>query len=374
MVRFGRKRFLPMALAAMAGAATIVSTAGVATAGGSLNTGCSSDLTATGPAELQDTVHPTTAIGTPGHPDAGGATPIDTTIDVVLPEGYCASNEAYPVIYMLHGASGSYADWTNPNDGDLLAYVQRQQAADPGALDDIFVMPDGGPGGWYSDWYDGSRQYETYHLTDVLDYVTGSYDADGRDMGIAGLSMGGFGALSYAARHPGMFKVAASFSGAVDMLYGAPASGAAFSALHSSYDTPTDAVWGNQVTNEPNWAAHNPASLAGRLKGTTLLLASGTGTPGGPQGDALDPTSSGFDPGGYALEFFIFQMNLSLVKSLVVAGESCSPAALDPHATSVPAGSCTTDFYPGGYHGWPYWRADAAWALPLMDEQLHRAS
>jgi diacylglycerol O-acyltransferase/trehalose O-mycolyltransferase len=371
MYRIGRKWRLALALAVMAGLASIGSTAGIAEGATSLNTGCSSDVTASGPAEVQDTVYPTTAIGTPGHPNNDGATPVNTTIDVILPEGYCASSRAYPIIYMLHGAGGSYADWTNPNDGNLLSYVQDQQGADPSALNDIFVMPDGGAGGWYSNWFDGSRQYETYHLTDVLNYITQTYDANGKDMGIAGLSMGGFGALSYAARHPGMFRVAASFSGAVDMLYGFPASGAAFTALNSEYNTPTDAVWGNQITDESNWAAHNPASLAAQLKGTTLLLASGTGTPGGPQGDALDPTSPGFDPGGYALEFFIFQMNLSLVKSLAAAGVTCSASVLDPQAKSVAAGSCTTDFYPGGYHGWPYWRADAAWALPLMDQQLH---
>ena len=372
MLSIGRKWRLPMALAAMAGLASIVSTAGIATAGTSLNTGCSSDMTAGGPAEIQNTVFPASALGTPGHPNRDGAAPINTTIDLILPEGYCASNQAYPIIYMLHGASGSYADWTNPNDGNLLSYVQKQEAANHSALNDIFVMPDGGAGGWYSDWYDGSRQYETYHLTDILNFMTQTYDVNTQDMGIAGLSMGGFGSLSYAARHPGMFKVAASFSGAVDMLYGSPASGPAFTALNSQYDTPTDAVWGNQLTNESNWAAHNPQSLAKDLKGTTLLLASGTGTPGGAQGDALDPTSPGFDPGGYALESFILQMNVSLVKSLAVAGDSCLPSALNSQAAFVPPGSCTTDFYPGGYHGWPYWRADAAWALPLMDQQLHR--
>lgn len=372
MVRIGRGLRLPTVLAALAGLGSLVSTAGVATAGTSLNSGCSSDLTASGPAELQGPVSPTTAIGTPGRPDGAGATPIDTTIDVILPEGYCASSHAYPVVWMLHGAGGSHADWTNPNDGDLLSYVQSQQAADASALQDVFVMPDGGPGGWYSDWYDGSRQYETYHLTDVLDYLARTYDVDSTDMGIAGLSMGGFGALSYAARHPGMFRVAASFSGAVDMLYGAPVSGVAFTGLSSAYNTPTDAVWGSQLTNEPDWAAHNPASLARQLEGTTLLLASGTGTPGGPDGDALNPTAPDFNPGGYALESFIFQMNLSLVKSLAAAGVSCSPSTLSPGAASVPVGSCTTDFYAGGYHGWPYWHADATWALPLMDHLLHR--
>jgi diacylglycerol O-acyltransferase/trehalose O-mycolyltransferase len=102
-------------------------------------------------------------------------------------------------------------------------------------------------------------------------------------------------------------------------------------------------VWGNQQSDEAVWAEHNPASLASRLKGVRILLASGTGTPGGAGGD--DPT----DPGAYGLENGVFQMNQSLVRALDQAGVA--------H---------TDDFYAGGYHGWPYWQADLHWALPQI--------
>lgn len=46
------------------------------------------------------------------------------------------------------------------------------------------------------------------------------------------------------------------------------------------------------------------------------------------------------------MENGILQMNLSLVRALDQAGV--------PH---------TDNFYPGGYHGWPYWQADLHWAL-----------
>jgi S-formylglutathione hydrolase FrmB len=149
--------------------------------------------------------------------------------------------------------------------------------------------------------------------------------------------------MSYAARHPGMFKAAASFSGAVDTMFGFPASGVGFSALHQQFGTPDDRVWGNQLTDEANWRAHNPTDLVASLKGTALFIATGTGTPGGPAGDVPD------NPGGYGIEAFIFQLNLSFARALTLAG--------------VPF---TSDFYPGGYHGWPYWERELHWALPQM--------
>ena len=266
----------------------------------------------------------------------------DDHVDVLLPKGYCdgaAAGLRYPVLYLLHGAGDTYATWTA--NTDLVAF--SQSLPDP----PIIVMPDAGhnaQAGWYSNWEDGEYQWESFHISVLQGYVNKTYRTLKGDIGIAGLSMGGFGALSYAARNKHMFKVAASFSGAVDMLYGAPATGVVLSELHSQYGTPDDRVWGNQLTNESTWASHNPASLAPKLEGTAILLASGTGTPGGPQGDDSS------NPGGYALESGVFQMNLSLVRALDLAGV--------PH---------TDHFYAGGYHGWLYWQADMHWALPVID-------
>lgn len=269
----------------------------------------------------------------------------DNRINVLLPPGYCEPSNAhlyYPVLYLLHGAGDTYQAWAT--NTDLVSFAAH--VANP----PIIVMPDAGhnaQAGWYSDWVSGDYQWEQFHITYLQAYVNSAYRTVPDDIAIAGLSMGGFGAMSYAARHKKMFKVAASFSGALDMLYGAPATGVIFSELNSQYGTPDDRVWGNQVTDYQNWEAHNPASLAPQLKGTVVLLASGTGTPGGAYGD--DPS----DPGAYALENGVFQMNLSMVRALTVAG--------------VPY---QTHFYAGGYHGWPYWQADLHWALPIIDSVL----
>ncbi|MGI8493265.1 MAG: alpha/beta hydrolase [Acidimicrobiales bacterium] len=290
-----------------------------------------------------------------GHPAAGcteGLTTVavplaagrprvtDDRVDVLLPSGYCSSAQRYPVLYLLHGAGDTYQSWSA--NTDLVAFARSYRM--------VIVMPDGGHNsqtGWYSNWLDGEYQWETYHTQVLPRYIDSHYRVLGRDIAIAGLSMGGFGALSYAARHPGTYRVAASFSGAVDTLYAAPLTGVVFAFLRSQYGTPDARIWGDQLTDEPIWAAHNPTSLAPRLAGTELLLASGTGTPAGPAGDQLS------NPGGYALENGIFQMNLSLVAALDRAGVAHHD-----------------DFYLGGYHGWPYWQADLHWALPQIARAL----
>jgi diacylglycerol O-acyltransferase/trehalose O-mycolyltransferase len=321
-VRLRRVRLVGAALAVSV-AAALVAAAGPVGAAPSAPAGC-------------DPAQPT--LQTVQVQPPAGVRVVDDRVDVLLPPGYCAGARRYPVLYLLHGAGDTYRSWSA--NTDLVSFERAR------SFPVIIVMPDGGhnaTAGWYSDWLDGRYQYETFDTGVLPHYVDSHYRTIAGDRGIAGLSMGGFGALSYAARHRGMYRVAASFSGAVDMLYGAPATGVVFDQLHDAYGTPNDEVWGSQGANESVWAAHNPASLAPQLAGTALFLASGTGTPGGAQGD--DPGN----PGGYGLEQGVFQMNLSLVRALDLAGV--------PH---------TDDFYPGGYHGWPYWQADLHWALPRI--------
>lgn len=268
----------------------------------------------------------------------------DAHVRVILPVRYCdeGDDREYPVLYLLHGAGDTWRTWTENTDVEGIS----------AAHDVIVVMPDGGrsaEAGWYSDWADGSRQWETFHTDVLVSWVDDTFrtlDAR-RHRAVAGLSMGGFGAMSYAARHPDLFAAAASFSGAVDTMYGWPASGFFFEALHDQFGTPDDRVWGDHVADEPEWRAHNPTDLAARLGGTELFVTTGTGTPGGHAGD--DPSN----PGGYGLEQFIFQMNASFAVHLDLAGVD--------H---------TDWFYPGGYHGWPYWESALEWSLPKIEKVI----
>jgi diacylglycerol O-acyltransferase/trehalose O-mycolyltransferase len=257
----------------------------------------------------------------------------DSTVRVILPAGYDTSHARYPVLYLLHGAGDTFATWSERTD------VEDFSAAFP----IIIVMPDSGHdanAGFYSNWIDGSRQWETFHTRVLRKYVEHHFRtlASRRHRALAGLSMGGFGAMSYAARHRGLFRAAATFSGALDSLYPTPASNFLFVS-----GVVGKGIWGDPVTDERIWRQHNPTDRAADLRGVALFLATGDGTMGGPAGD--DPN----DPLGYVIEQVVDQMTLSFARALDAAG--------------VPY---TKDFYQGGYHGWPYWQRELHWALPQI--------
>ncbi|GAB4038082.1 alpha/beta hydrolase [Spirosoma jeollabukense] len=129
---------------------------------------------------------------------------------VVTPDAYSQGKEL-PVLYLLHGYSGSYSDWAK-KDPALSAVADTYQL--------IIVCPDGGFGSWYYDSpADPSFRYETYVADELVTWVDGHYktikDRTGR--AITGLSMGGHGALYLALRHQTVFGAAGSMSGGVDI-------------------------------------------------------------------------------------------------------------------------------------------------------------
>ena len=118
---------------------------------------------------------------------AGARSPAATSLLV-------RSRDAWPVLYLLHGGLGSYVDWTESSDVERLTRP----------MDVLVVMPDAGRLGFYADWWNhgaGNKPgWETFHLTELRQIVERGLGA-GDQRAIAGLSMGGFGAMSYAGRH-----------------------------------------------------------------------------------------------------------------------------------------------------------------------------
>lgn len=275
----------------------------------------------------------------------------DPSIRVIVPDDYDPNGtKEYPVLYLLHGAGDFYQTWTLRTDVEEFTR----------ALDLIIVMPSSGgtcagcgESGWYTDWADGSRHWESFHINVLISWVDQNFATLGNGhRAVAGLSMGGYGAMKYAAKHPGVFEAAASFSGAVDIRWGEPANYVAFRALNPFLGTPDDRVWGNQITEEENWKANNPADLVQNYVGTgiLLLLATGNGLPGGAHDDPDNPSSYG----GYVIENGAWQTNVSFRQKLDAAGV--------PH---------TDLFYGPGHHDWPYWRDDLLWALPQILAVIH---
>ena len=123
---------------------------------------------------------------------------------VLLPAEYESSQRRYPVLYLLHGLGGDYRDWTTRSN---LAEYSR-------TLPLIIVMPDG-RNSWYTNALDTpADRFEDYILTDLQADVVRKYRTINSRYGrtIAGLSMGGYGALKMALKRPAAFSVAASFS------------------------------------------------------------------------------------------------------------------------------------------------------------------
>jgi diacylglycerol O-acyltransferase/trehalose O-mycolyltransferase len=248
------------------------------------------------------------------------------------------ATRTWPVLYLLHGAGDDYTSWTRSTD--VATFTRGAEM--------LVAMPSGGRDGFYSDWFNrgagGAPAWETFHLTELRQILERGYGA-GTVRSIAGLSMGGFGALSYAGRHPGMFTAAASYSGVVHTTYeGARGPSLIQGVLVKDGYDPT-ALWGDPNLNANVWAAHNPYDLARNLTGIPLYLACGNGTPG-----VLDPPGT---PPDLFIEPLCAEMNTALARRLRDAGANV-----------------TADFYGPGTHNWPWWQRSLHQSFPLLTEPL----
>jgi S-formylglutathione hydrolase FrmB len=197
----------------------------------------------------------------------------------------------------------------------------------------MVVMPEAGTNGNYSDWWNGgnggSPRWETFHLTELRQILERGFQASSR-RAVAGLSMGGYGAMKYA--QTGLFRAAASYSGVVDPLND-PGGALAFLFPH--------ALWGDPVAQRDVWEANDPTYHADVLHGVKLFVASGNGKPGGP----YDGSSQSTD----GIEAEVYAESVNFVHALRQA--------------HVPV---TTDFYGPGHHAWQYWQRDLHESFPML--------
>lgn len=145
----------------------------------------------------------------------------------------------------------------------------------------IIVMPDGGKVGWYTGWVDSakSQQWERFHIHQLIGWIDTNLrtvpERGGR--AIAGLSMGGFGAVHYATRYPELFAHVSSYSGAVDLENQAIRAAVIGSAMVQGL-SPLDGSFGAAVWPlDRNWIVHNPVRNAKALAGMGVSLYAGDG-------------------------------------------------------------------------------------------------
>jgi len=217
---------------------------------------------------------------------------------VYLPPGYRKSTRRYPTIYMLHGLGGSEGNWTE--------LFELDRTADRLGLEAIVVMPDGddsfyanaassysyaaclhGKGTFSTDtptshYCVKKPRYEDYVTNDLVHHIDRRFRtlADRRFRAIGGLSMGGYGALYLAFRHPERFSIAISHSGVASLLYGGPYpyqpkrgrlvdSPRAVLDKLGQFRELFEQVFGDDIDN---WRRHDPVALSESLEPGALDL------------------------------------------------------------------------------------------------------
>lgn len=257
----------------------------------------------------------------------------ETRVRVLLPQGYDEDPaRRYPVLYLYHGSFDDEKAWTEKGDAEALTENYPF----------IVVMPDAGSGGYYSDWYNfgagGPPMWETYHITQLLPWIDTNFRTLGTREARAtlGLSMGGFGAVAYAAKHPDLFVSAASLSGALDTNVPADLGQPDQSVLDGGMPMST---WGVRVSEELRWRQQNPWDLAENLRGLHLVIRTGNGLPG--------EGYSGVDP----IEILLHKESTNFHDKLDALGIA----------------HLWDDYGPGG-HSWDYWQRGLRDTLPLIAE------
>jgi len=137
----------------------------------------------------------------------------DVNYAIYLPPDYAASERRYPVVFLLHGYTDNESAWIQWGE---IASTADKAIADRLIPPMIIVMPDGGVT-WYVNDAAGKVRYEDMFFQELVPYIDATYRtrADRENRGIAGLSMGGWGTLTYVMRHPDVFTACAAFSSAI---------------------------------------------------------------------------------------------------------------------------------------------------------------
>ncbi|MBA4197412.1 MAG: XynC protein [Chitinophaga sp.] len=127
---------------------------------------------------------------------------------VITPDNY-ANTQALPVVYLLHGYSGNYADWSRSKSVIVAADLYQM----------IIVCPDGNNSWYWDSPADANYKYETYVSKELVEWIDTKYKTikDKKGRAITGLSMGGHGGLYLGLKHQDVFGAAGSMSGGVDI-------------------------------------------------------------------------------------------------------------------------------------------------------------
>lgn len=194
-------------------------------------------------------------------------------VRITFPEDYNSTTDSYPVVYLLHGgAGGNSAQWTE--GGGAAEDISADHPV-------IVVMPDGGKVGWFTNWLNNSptQEWASFYETQLVPWVDANLRTVAATNGraIAGLSMGGYGAVRIAQDRPDLFGAVGSFSGAVDL----NDLGTRFVVTEQAIQNllpPFGAFGPPFPPYDTVWKAENPVARAATLAGKTIVMYAGSGT------------------------------------------------------------------------------------------------
>ena len=176
---------------------------------------------------------------------------------VYLPPSYATSPvKKYPVLYFLHGLFEDETRWSSRGGTDQ---IMDRMIADGKIGEFIVAIPNGATSFWVNT-RDGKEKWEDMILTEFIPMIESNYrvNASRTSRGISGTSMGGYGALGIAMKHPDLFGSVSSHSAVLlKDLSAAKVADRRIQMFQSLFDK----IYGiNQDLNY--WEANNPMSLA----------------------------------------------------------------------------------------------------------------
>src|SRR6516165_8471161 len=193
---------------------------------------------------------------------------------VYLPPSYASSPaKKYPVLYFLHGLFEDETRWSTRGQTDQ---IMNRMIAEGKIGEFIVAIPYGGTS-FYTNTRDGSEKWEDAVVTEFIPLIESSYRviASRATRGISGTSMGGYGALKIAMKHPDLFGSASAHSAVLlQDLSAAKVSAGRLQRFQDMFDK----IYGiNQDLSY--WEANNPMTLAKdtkKLNGLKLYFDCGT--------------------------------------------------------------------------------------------------